>query len=106
MPSREGDAAPQATLTHLHRADGSATYAHAGYKAIGAVSGPVEVSRREEIPEEASVEVNIRPAIGVGSKLLPFFLLSIRLFIVSALICTLTAKPRDHKRAQAPKAAG
>lgn len=60
---------PTATLTHLHRADGSATYAHGGYKVIGAVSGPVEVSRREEIPEEASVEVNVRPASGVGSKL-------------------------------------
>jgi hypothetical protein len=59
--------APEAVLSHLHRADGSATYAHSGYCIIGAVNGPIEVLRRDEMPEEATVEVNVRPAVGVGS---------------------------------------
>ncbi|KAL6709211.1 exosome non-catalytic core subunit rrp46 [Coniothyrium glycines] len=60
-------AAPHATLTHLHRADGSATYAHNGYALIGAVNGPIEVLRRDERPDEATIEVNVRPPAGVGS---------------------------------------
>ena len=63
-------AAPEVTLTHLNRADGSATYTHNGYSIIGAVNGPIEVQRRDEQPEEATIEVNIRPAAGVGSMLL------------------------------------
>ncbi|PVH97540.1 hypothetical protein DM02DRAFT_616490 [Periconia macrospinosa] len=59
--------APEAILSHLHRADGSATYTHNGYCIIGAVNGPIEVQRRDELPEEATVEVNVRPAVGVGS---------------------------------------
>ncbi|KAF2705920.1 hypothetical protein K504DRAFT_413928, partial [Pleomassaria siparia CBS 279.74] len=58
---------PTALLSHLHRADGSATYTHAGYTLIGSVNGPIEVQRRDEQPEEATVEVNIRSAAGVGS---------------------------------------
>lgn len=59
--------APEAVLSHLHRADGSATYTHNEYCIIGAVNGPIEVLRRDEMPEEATVEVNVRPAVGVGS---------------------------------------
>jgi len=59
--------APTVTLTHLNRADGSATYTHNGYSIIGAVNGPIEVQRRDELPEEAAIEVNVRPAMGVGS---------------------------------------
>ena len=59
--------APVVTLTHLNRADGSATYTHDGYSIIGAVNGPIEVQRRDELPEEAAIEVNVRPSIGVGS---------------------------------------
>jgi hypothetical protein len=62
--------APTVTLTHLNRADGSATYTHNGYSIIGAVNGPIEVQRRDELPEEAAIEVNVRPAMGVGSMLL------------------------------------
>lgn len=58
---------PETTLSHLNRADGSATYSHNGYTIIGAVNGPIEVQRRDEMPEEATIEVNIRPAAGVGS---------------------------------------
>ncbi|KAL1646262.1 exosome non-catalytic core subunit rrp46 [Didymella pomorum] len=60
--------APEVTLTHLNRADGSATYTHNGYAIIGAVNGPIEVQRRDEQPEEATLEVNVRPSAGVGSK--------------------------------------
>ncbi|UPX14741.1 exosome non-catalytic core subunit rrp46, variant 2 [Ascochyta rabiei] len=59
--------APEVTLTHLNRADGSATYTHHGYSIIGAVNGPIEVQRRDEQPEEATLEVNVRPSAGVGT---------------------------------------
>jgi exosome complex component RRP46 len=58
---------PEVTLTHLNQADGSATYTHNGFSIIGAVNGPIEVLRRDEMPEEATLEVNVRPAVGVGS---------------------------------------
>jgi uncharacterized protein with FMN-binding domain len=51
----------------LHRADGSATATANGYTVIAAVNGPLEVQRRDELPEEATIEVNIRPATGVAS---------------------------------------
>ncbi|OCK87481.1 uncharacterized protein K441DRAFT_691128 [Cenococcum geophilum 1.58] len=58
---------PKALLSHLHRANGSATYSQNGYTIIGAVNGPVEVQRRDELPEETAIEINVRPAVGVGS---------------------------------------
>ncbi|KAL8964561.1 MAG: hypothetical protein Q9183_004368 [Haloplaca sp. 2 TL-2023] len=54
-------------LSQLHRADGSATYSANGYSVIAAVNGPVEVQRRDELPEEAAIDVAIRPATGVGA---------------------------------------
>ncbi|KAH8815268.1 hypothetical protein F5884DRAFT_665879 [Xylogone sp. PMI_703] len=57
---------PTAVLSHLHRADGSATFSHNGYTFIGSVNGPIEVQRRDELPEEAVVDVVVRPAAGVG----------------------------------------
>jgi exosome complex component RRP46 len=58
----------------LHRADGSATFTANDYTVLGAVNGPIEVQRRDELPEEAAIEVIVRPASGVGSitMLLPF----------------------------------
>ncbi|KAL8867310.1 MAG: hypothetical protein Q9174_005746 [Haloplaca sp. 1 TL-2023] len=53
-------------LSHLHRADGSATYSANGYSVIAAVNGPVEIQRRDELPEEAAIDVAIRPATSVG----------------------------------------
>lgn len=61
---------PSVILSHLHRADGSATFSQNGYTVIGAVNGPIEVPRRDELPEEAAIEVLVRPAAGVGGKLL------------------------------------
>lgn len=60
--------APQASLSDLRRADGSATFSQNGYSVLCAVNGPLEVQRRDELPEEAAIEVNVRPASGVGSK--------------------------------------
>lgn len=57
-----------AILSPLHRADGSATYTKNGYSVIAAVNGPIEMQRRDEIPEEAAVDVAVRPAVGVGGK--------------------------------------
>lgn len=57
---------PMAILSHLHRADGSATFSQNGYTVIGSVNGPLEVQRRDELPEEAVVDVSVRPAAGVG----------------------------------------
>lgn len=55
------------TLHPLHRAGGSATYTSPnGYSILAAVNGPVEVQRRDELPEEAHIEVNVRPHDGVG----------------------------------------
>jgi exosome complex component RRP46 len=59
--------APETLLSHLHRADGSATYSHNGYCIIGAVNGPIDVPRKDELAEEATIEVNIRMASGPGS---------------------------------------
>ena len=57
---------PNITLSPLDRADGSASYSNNGYTIIGGINGPVEVQRRDELPEEAAIEVNIRPASGVA----------------------------------------
>ena len=59
--------AMQPSLHPLDRADGSATYTSPnGYSILATVNGPVEVQRRDELPEEAHIEVNIRPHDGVG----------------------------------------
>jgi len=60
-----------AQLSQLHGADGSATYSSDGYTILCAVNGPIEVQRRDEIPDEAAIEVNLRPVSGVGSQCTP-----------------------------------
>ncbi len=59
-------AEPSTILSPLHRADGSATFSHNGYTVIGAVNGPLEVGRRDELAEEAVIDVIVRPAAGPG----------------------------------------
>ena len=54
------------TLSPLTRADGSTQYSYNGYSVLCAVNGPMEAQRREELPEEAVVDVAIRPATGVA----------------------------------------
>ena len=53
-------------LGSLHRADGSSTYSSNGCTVIAVVNGPIEVQRRDELPEEAVVDVNVIPATRVG----------------------------------------
>nr|OQO23653.1 hypothetical protein B0A51_11338 [Rachicladosporium sp. CCFEE 5018] len=58
---------PHITTSPLQRADGSATFTSNLYSILAGVNGPVEVQRRDELPEEAYIEVNIRPGSGVGT---------------------------------------
>ncbi|OQO09849.1 hypothetical protein B0A48_04201 [Cryoendolithus antarcticus] len=58
---------PHITTSALQRADGSATFTSNLYSILAGVNGPVEVQRRDELPEEAYIEVNIRPGSGVGT---------------------------------------
>jgi exosome complex component RRP46 len=55
-----------ASLGPLPKADGSATFSHNGYSVTGVVNGPIDVPRRDELPEEAAVEVIVRPDAGTG----------------------------------------
>lgn len=57
-----------AELSHLPKTDGSANFAYGGYTITAAVNGPVEAQRRDENPFEALVDVNVRPAAGVGGE--------------------------------------
>jgi exosome complex component RRP46 len=59
-------AAPEANFDILPKADGSATYKHAGYTITASVNGPIEAARRDEHPYKANVDVVVRPAAGVG----------------------------------------
>ncbi|KAK3337447.1 hypothetical protein B0T19DRAFT_72917 [Cercophora scortea] len=57
---------PEAALSVLPRADGSAKYSHAGYTVTASVNGPIEAQRRDEHAYEAVVDVIVRPAAGAG----------------------------------------
>ena len=59
---------PEIKLLPLDNIDGAISYSHSGYLILASANGPVEVQRRDEIPEEAAVEVNIRPATGTGGE--------------------------------------
>ncbi|KAK4220263.1 exosome complex component RRP46 [Rhypophila decipiens] len=59
--------APEAALGVLPKADGSAKYSHAGYTITASVNGPLEAQRKDEHPNEAHVDVIVRPAAGVGA---------------------------------------
>ncbi|KAL1880199.1 hypothetical protein VTK73DRAFT_6230 [Phialemonium thermophilum] len=60
------ETAPEAALSVLPRADGSATFSYGGFTVTASVNGPVEAQRRDEHPYEAHVDVIVRPAAGVG----------------------------------------
>lgn len=69
------------TLSPLHRADGSARYSKSGYSVIAAINGPIEVQRRDELPEEAAVDITVRPTAGVRGKYQLVFSLKIYLLM-------------------------
>lgn len=56
-------------LAPLPRSDGSATYSHAGYSIACGINGPIDVQRKDELPEQATIDVVVRPAYGVGGKI-------------------------------------
>lgn len=56
----------EAALPSVQHSDGSAAYSHNGYTILGTVNGPIEAQRRDELPEEAFVDVVVRPAAGLG----------------------------------------
>lgn len=64
-------AQPVADLSPLPKADGSATFSYGGYTVTAAVNGPIEAQRRDENAFEALVDVNVRPAAGVGGSCFP-----------------------------------
>lgn len=66
-------AEPAAELARLGNADGSATFSHGGFTVAAAVNGPIEAPRRDEKAFEALVDVNVRPAAGVGGRRTPSF---------------------------------
>lgn len=61
-------ATPTASLTPLRFANGSASYTSpTGEKILASVNGPGEVSRRDvQNPEEATLEVLVKPGVGVS----------------------------------------
>lgn len=60
---------PTATLHPLPRADGSASYTTpSGYSILASLNGPIEAQRRDELPEEAFLEVIVRPESGSGGN--------------------------------------
>ena len=38
---------------------------------IGAIDGPIEVQRRDELAEEAFIDVTVRPATGIEGTVIP-----------------------------------
>lgn len=57
---------PQIIQHPLARADGSTVFSDDLYTVIAGVNGPVDVQRRDELPDQAAIEVNLRPTSGVG----------------------------------------
>ena len=53
----------------LTSTDSSAQINQDGYSVLAAVNGPLEVQRRDELPEEALIEVNISSVNGNGGEL-------------------------------------
>ncbi|KAB9006559.1 hypothetical protein FH972_026913 [Carpinus fangiana] len=62
-------ARPQVTLHAVPHADGSASFSHGGFSILAVANGPLEAQRRDELPDEAFVEVSVRPASGAGSNI-------------------------------------
>lgn len=53
----------------LSQADGSAVWTQDQTKIICSVTGPVEVKGRDEIPNAATLDLVVRPSIGLSCKL-------------------------------------
>lgn len=86
----------QVKLSPLQRADGSAAFSANGYTVICAVNGPVEVQRRDELPEEAALDVLIHPAAGAGSK--NSFIDHLTRMLIPVLACRYSRKTSGSNR--------
>ncbi|KAL8828681.1 MAG: hypothetical protein Q9191_002455 [Dirinaria sp. TL-2023a] len=69
----------EAALPAVQHSDGSAAYSHNGYTILGTVNGPIEAQRRDELPEEAFVDV-------VDIALLPSLLQTSLLALLSSSV--------------------
>ncbi|KAK7203126.1 ribosomal protein S5 domain 2-type protein, partial [Myxozyma melibiosi] len=58
---------PATTTSFLFRADGSASWKVGSAHLLASVSGPMEVSKRDEEPTTAALEVVLRPDVGLSS---------------------------------------
>ncbi|KAJ8103857.1 ribosomal protein S5 domain 2-type protein [Lipomyces tetrasporus] len=56
-----------ATTAFLYRVDGSASWTVGTAHIIVSVSGPMEVNKRDELPDIATLEIVVRPDVGVAS---------------------------------------
>ena len=59
---------PEVSFATLPQADGSVSYAWQGYSILASVNGPIEPQRRDELPDEAFLEVNVKQASGGGCE--------------------------------------
>lgn len=50
---------------YLQNVDGSCLYSLNSTKVISSVTGPIEPKPRQELPTQLSIEINLRPAVGV-----------------------------------------
>lgn len=62
--------APTLETSVLSQVDGSATWQQGQTKVIASVSGPIEVKARDEVPTAATLDLVVRPAVGLSSMLL------------------------------------
>ena len=51
----------------LQKSDGSAELLLGSTKVIASVTGPIEPKARQELPNQASLEILIRPAVGLAT---------------------------------------
>lgn len=67
----------------LDQVDGSAVWAQDQTKVICSVTGPVEVKSRDELPNAATLDLVVRPSVGLSCKLCLLGLLGLFKLVVS-----------------------
>jgi hypothetical protein len=71
----------------LNQVDGSASWKQGQTKVISSVSGPIEVKARDEVPTAATLDLVVRPAVGLSSTLL---IISVLFFLAAFVLTCLT----------------
>ena len=77
---------PTLEASVLNQVDGSASWKQGQTKVIASVSGPIEVRPRDEVPTAATLDLVVRPAVGLSSMLLLILVFSF--FLVAAFVLT------------------